>query len=70
MDACLVCGTPYKSAASQFCSKCGAKRSSAPVTHCTNPECPNYKRDLNWDEVYCDLCGSFTEHGKKIDELT
>lgn len=68
-DICPVCGEPYKSSASEFCSNCGTGRPISRPNHCTNPECKNFEVDLGQDERYCDLCGSPTLTGEKVEKL-
>lgn len=70
MNACPACGTPYKSPQSRFCTSCGAKRPFVEINTCTNPNCPNYDRQVDPDAQYCDLCGNFTAFGKLIDDIT
>lgn len=69
MDRCPACNTPYKSSQSMFCTNCGAARLVVEQNYCTNPRCPNHGRPVDRDARYCDLCGSLTLYGKKIDGL-
>lgn len=68
-DRCPSCGAPYKSKSSKYCSSCGAERPISDPNHCTNPNCKNHNVDLSPDEQYCDICGSLTMTGEKVEQL-
>lgn len=70
IDCCPACRRPYKSGSSEYCSYCGAPRPTAKPNHCTNPRCDNYDVDLGPDDLYCDVCGSPTVVGQKVEALT
>lgn len=70
MDCCPACGTPYKSARSEFCTKCGAKKPKVSKNTCTNVLCENHGEVLGAEECHCDLCGALTTYGKMIDDIT
>lgn len=68
IDNCPRCGTEYKSVDSEYCSSCGARRPMAEKNCCTSAMCENHDRDLG-DDLYCDICGSPTVIGRKINDL-
>jgi hypothetical protein len=49
LTACLSCGTPARSSASTFCSRCGRPFGAAPPAHVELPACPVCYRSADDD---------------------
>lgn len=61
MDACPVCKTPYQSASSKYCSRCGMARPA-------KIRCEKCGSELEQNALYCDSCGTRTAYGKQVDK--